>query len=137
MLGLTLYYMGGMESTRTCRWSSVTSQRMPQMSSFFMTLFLSAFYRSHWGHFLKKIFGNFENLKKNNFNVLWLQGKKIGKSQKIDFFFQNHTFSTWIWILHVLCFVLIYISYIFLKILKFSFFLLWNFHRYVTSFLQL
>ena len=37
------------------------------------------------------------------------------------FFFKNHIFSSWIWILHVLSFLLMYITYIFQKFLKFSF----------------
>ena len=77
-----------------------------QMSSYFMTLFLWTFYRSHWGQFFKKFFETFENLKIHIFNFnskesLW---KKIEKILKNDFFPKNHTFSTWIWILYVLCF---------------------------------
>ena len=88
--------------------------------------------------FLKKELWNFEKLKKKNFTVSTPKGppfgKKIQKSKNLGFFPKNHTFSTWIWILHVLSFLLRYITSVLLKIFKFSFFLLWNFHWLPLSF---
>ena len=96
---LTLYYMGGIESTRTHRWSSLTSRMMLQMSSYFLTLFLSIFYTSHWGHFLRKIFWNFEKSEKTKFNALTAKVKKLKKSKNrysflISYFFNLNLNST-------------------------------------------
>ena len=117
---------GGVQSTRTCRWSCVTPWRTLQMSSYFMTLFLLTFPRTPWGHFSKKNSENFENSKKVNFSLRDQRVPPLDQNRKnfkiCGFFSKNHTFSSWIWILHVLSFLLMYITYIFQKFLKFSFF---------------
>ena len=116
---------GGVHRTPPGRWSLVISRWMLEMSSNFMTLFLSTFATSHWSHFSKK---NFENLKNGNFffdrsdfkgSPLWIFFSKIIFS---IFLVTNHTFSTWICILHVLSFLLMYITWVLVKISKFSFF---------------
>ena len=68
-------------------------------------------------------------LKKKSYEILknWRKkilpfGKKIKKIQILCFFPKNYTISTWIWILHVLSFLLRYITSVLLKIFKFSFF---------------
>ena len=106
--------------------SRVTPQWTLRLSSYFMTLFLSTFIMSHWGHFSKK---NFENLKnrKNVFRPLRHQRvpplkKNFWKLFFSNFFVTNHTFSTWIWILHVLSFLLMYITWVLVKISNFRFF---------------
>ena len=48
--------------------------------------------------------------------------KKILKIIFFQFFVTNHTFSTWIWILHVFSFLLRYITWVLVKIFKFSLF---------------
>ena len=93
------------------------------MHSNFMTLFLLTFCRSHGSHFSKMSFENFEKLKKEKFYLWDTKGEKIEKIRKIDFFQRNHTFSTWIWFLHVLNFLLRYITWVFLKIFKIFIFL--------------
>ena len=57
---LALFYTGGWGWGVHWGISCVTSQWTLWLSSYFMTLFLSTFVTSHWGHFSKK---NFENLK--------------------------------------------------------------------------
>ena len=57
------------------------------MSSYFITLFLSVFYTSHWGHFLKKNFEILKIWKKWNL-TLWHQKKKKSKKSKNWFFFE-------------------------------------------------
>ena len=75
--------------------------------------------------FQKKFFWKFQKIKKeillmqNQRVPLWKKWKKIEKNK---FFQENHTFSTWIWNLHVLSFLLWYMKCILLKIFKFSFF---------------
>ena len=106
--------------------SRVTPQWTVRWSSNFMTLFLSTFVMSHWGHFSKKIFENLKNRKKL-FRSFWHQRvppleKKIWNFFFPIFFLINHTFSIWIWILHVLSFLLMYITYTFIKIFEFSLF---------------
>ena len=74
--------------------------------------------------FWEKKLWNFEKLKKTILTVLTPKGPPFGK-KKIKFFVsfpKNHTISTWIWILHVLSFLLRYIISVFLKIFIFSFF---------------
>ena len=104
----------------------------------FMTLFISVSVWSQWSYFWKKSYEILKNWKKKNFTVSTPKGppfgKKIQKSKNLGFFPKNHTFSTWIWILHVLSFLLRYITSVLLKIFKFSFFLLWNFHWLPLSF---
>ena len=105
------------------RWSLVIPQWMLQMSSNFMTLFLSTFATSHWSHFSKK---NFENLKNGNF---FFRPFRLQRVPPLKFFFSklffsiflvtNHIFSTWIWILLVLSFLLKYITWVLVKIFTF------------------
>ena len=76
--------------------------------------------------FLKKRLWNLEKLKKI-FSPFWHQRvppleKKLKKIKFFVSFPKNHTISTWIWILHVLSFLLRYIISVFLKIFIFSFF---------------
>ena len=76
-----------------------------------------------WKSFLGFVFKIFEKRKKIFLTILTPKGppfgKKIKKIKNFCFFPKNHTISTWIWILHVLSFLLRYITSIFLK---FSFF---------------
>ena len=53
--------MGGVKKTPPGWLSLVISRWMLEMSSNFMTLFLSIFATSHWSHFSKKIFENLKN----------------------------------------------------------------------------
>ena len=73
--------------------------------------------------FQKKIFWKFQKIKKE---ILLMQNplEKLEMNRKNWFFQENHTFSTWIWILHVLSFLLRYITYVLLKIFRFSIFYL-------------
>ena len=76
--------------------------------------------------FFKKIFWKFE---KRNF---FFQPFRLQRVPPLKIFFSklffsiflvtNHTFSTWICILHVLSFLLRYITWVLVKIFKFSFF---------------
>ena len=56
----------------------------------------------------QKKFWKFWKIEKYIFSIPTPKGppfeKKIEKILKNDFFPKNHTFSTWIWILHILCF---------------------------------
>ena len=86
----------------------------------------------------KKYFFNFEKLK-NIYFQFWNQRvpplkKKMARYFKNDFFPKNHTFSTWIWILNVLSFLLRYITCALLKIFDYFIFLLYG---WPTSFLYL
>ena len=71
--------------------------------------------------FLKiwKIAKNFFDRSDIKGSPLWKKNFEIFFS---NFFAINHTFSIWIWILHVLSFLLMYITYTFIKIFEFSFF---------------
>ena len=75
--------------------------------------------------FQKKIW-NFEKLKKSFSTVLTSKGppfeKKNSKLNFSIFLVTNHTFSTWIWISYVLSFLLRYITWVLVKIFKFSLF---------------
>ena len=108
LLGLTLCYTGGVQSTRTCRWSCMTPRQMIQMSSYFMTLFLITFPRTPWGHFSKKILTILKIWKKVKFSRWHQRVTPFDQNQKnfkiCGFFSKNHSFSSWIWILHVLSF---------------------------------
>ena len=80
---------------RTCRWSLVIPRWMPQMNSYFVTLFLSSFYRSHWSHFSEKKLKIFEKREKNflRFDTKGSPfGKKNQKFEKIDFFQRKSKF---------------------------------------------
>ena len=66
--------------------SLVISRWMLQMSSNFMTLFLSIFATSHWSHFSKK---NFENLKNG---IFFFNRSDFKGSPLWNFFFQNYFF---------------------------------------------
>ena len=108
----------------------------------FMTLFISVSVWSQWSYFWKKELWNFEKLKKKNLpfrhqRVPPLE-KKIQKSKNLVFFPKNYTISTWIWILHVLSFLLRYIMSVFLQIFIFSFFIYeisidYHFHSLTSS----
>ena len=103
---LTLFQVGMGKFCPQQHRSLVTFRSTLQMSSYFTTLFLWTFYRSHLGWFSKRNW-KFWNIWKKNQTCTkapplppW---KKKTKKIKNDFFL-NHTFSTWIWILHVLSF---------------------------------
>ena len=107
------------------RWSLVILRRMLETSPNSMTLFLSTFAMSHWSHFSKR---KFEILKNGNFffNCSDIKGSPFWKKNfKIEFFsflVTNHTFSIWIWNLHLLSFLLRCITWVLVKIFKFSLF---------------
>ena len=89
----------------------------------------------------KKIFffWNFWKIKKKIYlTVLTSKGPPLKKNSKIyffSFFFtKNHTASFWICILHVLSFVLRYVTIIYLKISNFDLFMLEIFHFLPWSF---
>ena len=74
---------------RTCRWSLVIPCWVPQMSSYFMTLFHSSFYRSYWSHFSEKNLRTLKNQEKKNYVPIPKGppfGKKIEIKKKKDFF---------------------------------------------------
>ena len=110
-------------------WSKVgqilpTQQHIPCNSSMetlnlliLMTLFPLLFYRSHCGHFSERLL---KNIKRKYFQF-WLQRiPPLKKIYEIISFPKNHGFSTWIWILFLTFFKSI--TYVLLKILKFSLF---------------
>ena len=103
----------------------------------FMILFLFIFEWSYKGHF-SMLFLKF--LKNGNFlfdnfeikgSTLW---KKILKISKNQFFSKNHTFSFWIFIVHVLNFLLRYITPMYLSISNFDLFSHKKFHFLPPSF---
>ena len=126
MLTISYSTWGGESPNPPGRWSLVIPQWMLKMSSNIMSLFLLTFATSHWSHFSKKFF---ENLKNGNF---FFRPFRLQRVPPLKFFFSklifsiflvtNHTFSTWICILHVLSFLLMYITWVLVKISKFSFF---------------
>ena len=74
----------------------------------------------------QKKFWNFENWKKDFLIVSTSKGPPFEKNF-LKFFFSyffaiNHIFFIWIWILHVFSFLLMYITYTFIKIFEFSLF---------------
>ena len=83
--------MRGALCVGTCRWSLMTPWRIPQMSSYFMTLFHSTFYRSHWSHFSENFLKILKNRKRDIFHSdtkgspLWNKNWKIEK----NWFFQR------------------------------------------------
>ena len=88
--------------------------------------------------FLKKRLWNLEKLKKI-FSPFWHQRvppleKKLKKIKFFVSFPKNHTISTWIWILHVLSFLLRYMMSILLNFFKFSLFLAMKF-PWITTFI--
>ena len=91
---------------------------------------------------MKVIFGfcfqNFWKTEKFFFDDFDIKGsplwKKNQKFQKKIFFSKNHTFSFWICIVHVLSFLLMYITLMYQKILNFDIFLHENFHFSPLSF---
>ena len=76
--------------------------------------------------FFKKKFWNFEKRKFFFLTVPTSKGPPFEflffKIKFFHFLVTNHTFSTWICILHVLSFLLRYITWVLVKIFKFSFF---------------
>ena len=103
----------------------------------FMTLFLFMFEWSHKSHFSILFF---KFLKNGNFYFwqFWHQRvplwKKNQKFPKTNFFSKNYTFSFWICILHVLSFLLRYITLMYLKISNFDLFSHEKFHFSPLSF---
>ena len=90
--------------------------------------------------FLKKRLWNLEKLKKI-FSPFWHQRvppleKKLKKIKFFVSFPKNHTISTWIWILHVLSFLLRYMMSILLNFFKFSLFLAMKFPSITTFILR-
>ena len=90
-----------------------------------------------WKSFLGFVFKIFEKRKKMFLTILTSKGppfgKKSKKSKKI-FFSKNHTFSFWICIVHVLSFILRYITPMYLKISNFDLFSHEKFHFLLPSF---
>ena len=91
-----------------------------------------------WKSFLGFVFKIFEK-RKNFFLTISTSkgppfGKKIENIKKIFFFGKNHTFSLWICIVHVLSFLLMYITLMYQKIFNFDIFLHENFHFSPWSF---
>ena len=82
---LTLFYTGVVHLDPPCSFLTVVLRAMPQMSWFFVTLFLSIFNRIYQSHFLD-FFSNFwknwhrRHLMPKNFDA------KLGKIKKIHFF---------------------------------------------------
>ena len=81
----------------------------------------------------------YDFLKKNFFlTISTSKGPPFGKKSKIlkkkIFLGNNHTFSLWICIVHVLSFLLMYITLMYQKILNFDIFLHENFHFLPWSF---
>ena len=91
-----------------------------------------------WKSFLGFVFKIFEKWKKNFLTISTSKGppfgKKIENFKKNFFFGKNHTFSFWICIVHVLSFLLMYITLMYQKILNFDIFLHENFHFSPWSF---
>ena len=110
---------GGGHCARIHRQLLKTPWQMPQMSSDFMNLFFSNLLMVLLRPFFKKRFGNFEKLKKIIFCLKFL-GKNREFSKNFGFFFKNHSW-TWIYIVHVLSFLLRYITCVLLKIFRFLF----------------
>ena len=72
--------------------------------------------------FQKKVFKVWK-IKKMFFNRSDIKGSPLWKRIFENYFFlTNYTFSTWIWVLHVLSFFLRYITWVFVKMFKFSLF---------------
>ena len=90
--------------------------------------------------FLKKKIMKSWKIEKNIFTVLTPKGPPFGKKlKKIKLFVsfpKNHTISTWIWILHVLSFLLRYMMSILLNFFKFSLFLAMKFPSITTFILR-
>ena len=88
--------------------------------------------------FFKFFFEIIEKSKKIFLTVLTSKGSPFEnlkkKIKKFSSFANNHTFSFWICILHVLSFVLRYVTIIYLKISNFDLFMLEIFHFLPWSF---
>ena len=85
--------------------------------------------------FEKKNLKNLEILKKIKFCSYKTFGKNIEKKRKWLFLITNHNLSTWNWFLYVFSFLLRYITYDLVKIIKFLVFYL--FYQWPISFLDL
>ena len=131
---LTLFLLGGALLGPNDLKQSGISTVLWLESPKFMTLFISVSVWSQWSYFWKKSYEILKNWKKKiyRFDTKGPFGKKIQKSKNLGFFPKNHTFSTWIWILHVLSFLLRYITSVLLKIFKFSFFFAMKFPLITT-----
>ena len=93
----------------------------------YMYQFILFILRHNWFWFLFYVI--FTNL----LQVIWIENRKF---QKEIFFAKNHSFSSWICIVHVLSFLLMYITLMYQKILNFDIFLHENFHflpSYLTA----
>ena len=91
-----------------------------------------------WKSFLGFVFKIFAKWKKKFLTISTSKGppfgKKIKNFKKKFFFSKNHIFSVWICIVHVLSFLLMYITLMYQKILNFDIFLHENFHFSPWSF---
>jgi len=91
-----------------------------------------------WKLFLGFVFKIFEKRKNFFLTILTSKGPPFGKKKskisKIFFLQKNHTFSFWICIVHVLSFLLMYITLIYQKNLDFDLFLHGIFHFSPWSF---
>ena len=91
-----------------------------------------------WKSFLGFVFKIFEKRKKFFLTISTSKGppfgKKIENIKNFFFFGKNHTFSLWICIVHVLSFLLMYITLMYQKIFNFDIFLHENFHFSPWSF---
>ena len=120
---LTLFLLGGALLGPNDLKQSGISTVLWLESPKFMTLFISVSVWSQWSYFWKKSYEILKNWKKK---ILPFRHQRVpplekkSKNLKIWIFFpKNHTFSTWIWILHVLSFLLRYITWVLVKIFKF------------------
>ena len=136
---------------RACSRSLVIPWWMPQMSSYFMTLFHSSFYRSHWSHFSEK---NLKILKNREKKILCFDTKgsplwkKNQNMEKLILFKENPQFNPILgfWCRNIKFFFLIFQSFQILfwkmasmgptksdewnKVMKYE--LIWGIHREVT-----
>ena len=112
--------------------STVLWQESPK----FMTLFVLVSVWSQESYFGKRNYEILKNWKKTILTVSTSKGPPFGKKiEKIKLFVsfpKNHTISTWIWILHVLSFLLRYMMSILLNSFKFSLFLAMKFPSITT-----
>ena len=118
---LTLYYMKGHIVHRFIDNRSRLLSRCPKWAHNSWLCFFQNFMGPVEASFQNKLW-NFEKSEEKNF----LQDQRlqtIKRFVEIEVFFVIiHTFISWIWILHVLSFFLRYITWVLVKIFKFSLF---------------
>ena len=135
---LTLFWTGGGhygpdDRERPCCFRRVraTTIKIPDFVSVYVWMV-------PWKSFLGFVFKIFEKRKKFFLTISTSKGppfgKKIENIKKNFFFGKNHTFSLWICIVHVLSFLLMYITLMYQKIFNFDIFLHENFHFSPWSF---